>query len=295
MDNFPAVVLGLDVSKAKVDCALLSAGKLRSKVIANSPAGFATLDAWLAKHAVGPLHACCEATGPYSEAIATHLADAGHVVSVVNPATVAAFARTQLVRAKTDRQDARLIAQFCAQHRPAPWQPLPPAQRRLLALVRDLHDLQTMRVTEANRLPDAYPDIQPRIQRHLDFLDAEIERVKTTLAEHIDHHDDLRGCSPTSATVSASPAPSRRPPSPASRRGCTSRARAFVLTPRSTSRATPICAALAHALEELPGCGLLVASAPPRELPASLVAHGRILARRVVSALTIARATIMEP
>jgi len=32
MDNFPAVVLGLDVSKAKVDCALLSAGKLRSKV-----------------------------------------------------------------------------------------------------------------------------------------------------------------------------------------------------------------------------------------------------------------------
>lgn len=193
MDNFPAVVLGLDVSKAKVDCALLAAGKLRSKVIANSPAGFATLDAWLAKHGAGRLHACCEATGPYSEALATHLADAGHVVSVVNPATLAAFARTELVRAKTDRQDARLIARFCERHRPEPWQPLPPAQRRLLALVRDLHDLQGMRVMEANRLPEAYPDIQPRIQRHLDFLDAEIERLRTAITEHIDHHDDLRG------------------------------------------------------------------------------------------------------
>ena len=193
MDNFPAVVLGLDVSKAKVDCALLTAGKLRSKVIANSPVGFATLEAWLAKHGVVRLHACCEATGPYSEALATHLADAGHVVSVVNPATIAAFARTQLLRAKTDRSDARLIAQFCARHRPEPWQPLPPTQRRLLALVRDLHDLQNMRVMEANRLPEAYPDIQPRIRRHLDFLDAEIERLRQTIAEHIDHHDDLRG------------------------------------------------------------------------------------------------------
>lgn len=194
MDNFPAVVLGLDVAKAKVDCALLASGKLRSKVIANTPAGFATLDAWLARHApAATLHACCEATGPYSEALATHLADAGHVVSVVNPATLAAFARTRLVRAKTDRQDARLIAQFCAQHRPPPWQPLPRPQRRLLALVRDLHDLQTMRVAEANRLPAAYPDVQPRIQRHLHFLDAEIERLRKSLAEHIDQHDDLRG------------------------------------------------------------------------------------------------------
>ena len=40
--NAPAVV-GLDVAKAKVDVALLKCGKFKSKVIDNSPAGFAAL------------------------------------------------------------------------------------------------------------------------------------------------------------------------------------------------------------------------------------------------------------
>jgi len=41
--------LGIDVAKAKLDCALrLPSGKFRAKVISNSPDGFTTLLAWLA-------------------------------------------------------------------------------------------------------------------------------------------------------------------------------------------------------------------------------------------------------
>ena len=59
------VVLGLDITKVKVDCALLRLGKVKSKVISNSPEGFAALSAWLHKYDVHNLHACCEATGVY--------------------------------------------------------------------------------------------------------------------------------------------------------------------------------------------------------------------------------------
>ena len=42
--------LGIDVAKAKLDCALrLTSGKFRHKVVDNTPAGFKALDDWLAK------------------------------------------------------------------------------------------------------------------------------------------------------------------------------------------------------------------------------------------------------
>jgi transposase len=193
MDFLPEAVLGLDVSKAKVDCALLVNGKIRSKAVANRPEGFAELSKWLTKQGVERAHACCEATGTYSDALATYLADAGHVVSIVNPARIAAYAQVQLSRAKTDRMDARLIAQFCARERPPAWVPAPAAERLLLALVRDLQAVQTMRTMEANRLPTAHASVQPRIERHIVFLDAEIERLQAAIRDHIDHQDDLRG------------------------------------------------------------------------------------------------------
>ena len=53
-----------------------------------------------------------EATGPYSEAVAIALSDAGWAVSVVNPARVTGFAQSELSRNKTDRADAKLLAKF---------------------------------------------------------------------------------------------------------------------------------------------------------------------------------------
>lgn len=193
MDPTTVTVLGLDVSKAKIDCALLRQGKFKSKVISNTAKGFDTLGAWLAKHKVQTLHACCEATGTYSDAIALWLTEHGHVVSVVNPARIAAYAKAQLARAKTDAADARLIAQFCLREQPQPWTPPPPEERLLLALLRDLRDIEVMHQAEANRLATAHPSVHPRIKRHLQFLDREIAQLKKTIEDHIDRHHNLRG------------------------------------------------------------------------------------------------------
>jgi transposase len=48
---------------------------------------------------------CLEATGGWSEQVAVALSEAGHVVSVVNPARIKAFAQSEMVRTKTDRID----------------------------------------------------------------------------------------------------------------------------------------------------------------------------------------------
>ena len=193
MDSVMMKYLGLDVSKAKVDCALLWDGKVKSKVIANNTGGFETLKQWLAKHGVSRVHACCEATGTYSEAIALFLHEQGHVVSVVNPAKIAAYAQSQLARAKTDALDARLIARYCEREQPAAWAPPPAAERLLLVLLRDLQDLQSMQQAESNRLGSAHPDVRARIERHLEFLAFEIEQLRKKIGQHIDHHDQLRG------------------------------------------------------------------------------------------------------
>jgi transposase len=193
MDTVMTMYLGLDVSKAKVDCALLLNGKVKSKVVLNNQEGFETLKQWLTKHGASRVHACCEATGTYSDAIAFYLHDQGHTVSVVNPAQIAAYAQSQLARAKTDALDARLIARYCEREQPAAWAPPPAEERLLLAFLRDLQDLLAMQQAESNRLGVAHPQVRERIECHLDFLERQIEEIRKKIEQHIDHNDQLRG------------------------------------------------------------------------------------------------------
>ena len=187
--------LGIDIAKAKFAAALLTSdGKVRHKSCANTPAGFADLAAWLQRQHVSTVHACLEATGTYGDALATWLHDAGHVVSVVNPAIIHAYARTQLARSKTDRLDAALIARFTATQQPPAWAPPAPAIRQLQALVRRLDALQGMRTQELNRLEAgvAVADVRASIEAVLANLDAQIAHVKQLIRDHLDRHPGLR-------------------------------------------------------------------------------------------------------
>ena len=96
--------LGIDVAKAKLDCALRSPdGKLRHKVVENSPTGFEMLKSWCEKQGANELHVCMEATDIYWEAVAEFLAAFEQMtVSVVNPAQIKAIGASRMVRTKTD-------------------------------------------------------------------------------------------------------------------------------------------------------------------------------------------------
>jgi transposase len=83
--------LGIDISKDSFHVELSVNDKLHHRRFSNRKAGFAELSAWLSKHKIAEVHACLEATGPYSEALALYLHEQGHTVSVVNPARIKAF------------------------------------------------------------------------------------------------------------------------------------------------------------------------------------------------------------
>ena len=187
--------LGIDVSKLKFDaCLSRGGGKFRHRVFSNSPAGFAQLSAWLMKHTAARVHACLEATGAYGEALSTYLHEAGHVVSVINPAAIKAYGESHLSRAKTDKADATLIARFCEERRPPAWQPLPAEVRELQALARRLDSLLEMRQMEANRLEVAgTQSVRESLAEHLAYLDAEVARTQQLIRSHIDSHPGLRG------------------------------------------------------------------------------------------------------
>lgn len=186
-------ILGIDVAKAKLDVALrLPDGKIRSKVVDNDSAGFVSLSAWLEKHDVEALHICMEATGTYWEAVAEYLADAGHTVSVVNPAQIKAFGQASMVRTKTDRVDARLIAEFCARQQPEPWQAPSPAIRELRALVARRSALDAMRTQELNRLPVARDAVRDGIAAHLTYLEQAIAEIEAAIRQKIDDDPSLK-------------------------------------------------------------------------------------------------------
>lgn len=189
------VALGIDVAKAKLDVVLVNEALQEHRgVFANSPKGFEQLQHWLSKRVNGELHACLEATGQYSDAVAEFLHQAGYTVSVVNPARIKAFAASRLSRQKTDQTDARLIALFCQSQHPEAWTPPAPEQRALQAMVRHLHDVKAMRQQEYNRLTSgvsAEPVIHA-LQQHIAFLDQQIADLERQIRDHLDHYPHLK-------------------------------------------------------------------------------------------------------
>jgi transposase len=185
--------LGIDVAKAKLDCALrLPTGKVRTKVVENNLKGFKVLIEWLSKQGATTARVCLEATGVYGEAVAEVLAAHGMTVSVINPAQIKAFGASRLVRTKTDQVDARLIAEFCAERSPAPWQAPSPGEQALRAMVLRLDALQTMRTQESNRLEVAREAVKPGITEHIEWLDKQIDGLTKTIRDHINDDPDLK-------------------------------------------------------------------------------------------------------
>lgn len=185
MEQIDQAILGIDISKATFHTMLLGQQREHAHSFSNNPKGFTQLDRWLRNRGVEQVHACMEATGSYGEALAYHLADAGHRVSVVNPARIKGFAQSELARNKTDASDAALIARFCKAMQPAAWQPLPAEVRELQGLVRRLGNLQPSLQQESNRLaaPGISASVQDSIAHHIRYLEAEIARLEQLIRE----------------------------------------------------------------------------------------------------------------
>lgn len=198
-----ALYIGVDISKAKLDAAAMLGEKYRDKTFANTPAGHKALMAWITTmraangggNSPARAHVCMEATNVYWEACAQALAEAAErlTVSVVNPALIKAHAQSLGLRVKTDRGDARAIASFCREKRPEPWQPLSPGEQALRSLVLRHHALMQMKGQETNRLETVRDAAAESVKLHLQWLEAELDRIEQEIKQAIDDDPTMKG------------------------------------------------------------------------------------------------------
>ena len=191
-------VVGIDVSKKKIDIALLRNGKTKSKALNNTPEGHVELLAWLvdSKVDMATVHICMEATGVYYEALALAMHDAGLKVSVVNPSCIKGFGRSENIRNKNDTIDSALIARYCAAMKPEPWVPQPLEQRQLRAWSLRVQSLKDIRQQEENRheahVISGMTDVAAHVTEHIKWIDDQIKKLEKDIDDHIDRHPGLK-------------------------------------------------------------------------------------------------------
>lgn len=186
--------VGIDISKAKLDVALYQDERYYGATFSNNQDGYRRLVKWLKKRRAKGAHVCIEATGRYGEEVALYLHGRGYPVSVVNPARIKAYGISQLKRNKTDQEDAKVIAHFCATQQPSLWVPPPPEVRELQALTRHLESLKADRTREMNRMQSGVPSdtVLQSIDEHIAFLDDQIAALEKQTNNLIDQHPSLR-------------------------------------------------------------------------------------------------------
>jgi transposase len=206
-----SIVIGIDIAKQTFDAALGVSGSI--KTFANDDAGFDTLLANLAGQAVDLI--VMEATGGLESNLACALQATGFAVAVINPRQARDFAKAMGYLAKTDRIDAKALAELaqvlaCSPERDRFVTVLPtPEQQALQALVARRRQLVAMQVAERQRLSVSHAAARKSIEGMIMAIRTQLDEVETELAKHIEtHHADLalrlssvRGIGPTTVAT----------------------------------------------------------------------------------------------
>jgi transposase len=187
-------IIGIDVSKLTLDVVLIQDSVAKYALFKNDSEGHRQIMDWSKKQVEEKAQVCMEATGQYGLAAAKYLHSHGFEVSVVNPARIKAYAVSKLKRNKTDKADAKLIAEFCQKEKPDLWTPSPAHFLALKALIYRLDDLKNMKQQEKNRteFEAAHPVVNDDLQEHLYFLNMQIKKVQRTIHTHIQAFPDLK-------------------------------------------------------------------------------------------------------
>ncbi len=187
------VIIGVDIAKLKFDVARLCNGKYKHAKFSNDLKGYADFIIWLASFGDADVSICMEATGAYSLPLAEFMTDHGYFVSVINPAQIHAFGKSELSRTKTDKADSKLIARYGSKaEQLKAWVPLPGNIRELHAMTCRVEHLLEMQQMERNRLDTADATIVTSINTVLTFLETELSATRKAIHEHIDNDPDLK-------------------------------------------------------------------------------------------------------
>jgi len=149
----------------------------------NTPAAIKTLVTKLARFKLSRI--IVEATGGYERALVEACAERELPVIIVQPKKVRDFANAQGVKAKTDKIDAQIIAQFGAVMKPE----VRPLQTREIRLIRDLlarrRQLMEARTQELNRVQRAPKTVVRSHNALIKTLDKEVAWIDQKLDKQV--------------------------------------------------------------------------------------------------------------
>lgn len=173
--------VGIDISKATLDVAIWEEERVWQ--YRNESRSRRRLVKRLA--AMAPKLIAIEASGGLEQPIVAELHLANIPISVVNPTRVRSFAKATGQLAKTDRLDARIIAQFAQAVRPKVRALRTADEDRLDALVTRRRQLIQMVTAEKNRRSIAQNRMDIHIQEHIDWLETDLQALDKEISAFI--------------------------------------------------------------------------------------------------------------
>lgn len=178
--------IGIDISKSFFDVSISD----RHYQFSNEPMGFECLLKLLDNDS----HIVMEASGPYYLRLACYLHMHEVRVSVINPLVIRRYSQMRLSRAKTDKKDARLIAEYGAMTKPEQW--IPP-QRHMIELQQTeviVSGLNKQHTALSNQLESftasgmLHKELQQTIQKELSHLQQLITRLSVRMQQIVHAH-----------------------------------------------------------------------------------------------------------
>lgn len=158
--NYLKFAVGLDVAKDTFDACLSVIDDQQRVTVTtrfnfpNTPKGFANLLAWTSKNAKLPIPVVylMEATGIYYEQLAWFLHGKRRTVSVVLPNKAKKYKESLGLKSKTDRIDARGLAQMACEQNHDPWKPASENLYLLRIITRQIQNCCEQSTVHSNQL-----------------------------------------------------------------------------------------------------------------------------------------------
>lgn len=170
--------VGVDVSKKTLDIAILqSDGNYLHKKATNNQVGFNKLLSLI------PMGSCVvmEATSSYYMPFAYFLNANKTNVSIVNPLSVNHFCKMRMSRAKTDKRDAAMIAEYGRIETPSLWKPKAAHLIELQQMEAILDNLIRHRTSISNQR-EAFAFSGQMTENVNELLESEIAHINTQIA-----------------------------------------------------------------------------------------------------------------
>ncbi len=190
---------GIDVSKAKLDLAVIELGKRSQSYgeYANDKKGISKLHSKLRgilkKTSSEEIRIAVESTGKYSNQVVEYLCEKDNIqISCVNPSRIKSFGKTMMIRTKTDRVDAQLIASFCQTIQPEPAQKISKTHKQLQVFSRYRAYLIEKRAQEKTFLEAAEEEmIQKSVEKTIDGYTQEIDKIDSQIEQILAKDEQL--------------------------------------------------------------------------------------------------------